>query len=138
VIADSGCDNRNQRPDCTNHDHPHRLLLVTVAVTCRTVQDDDILNEDWIKNRMVRSHRLLSLVLVAIGFGRRISKRNKMKRGSQGEQLGDGIELCGEQMGVGRSIDAGRSTVLSTVHITPLALDAQRYHNQYLLGYWND
>jgi hypothetical protein len=34
--------------------------------------------EDWIKkNRMVRSHRLLSLVLVAIGVGRRISKRNK-------------------------------------------------------------
>jgi hypothetical protein len=26
---------------------------------------------------MVRSHRLLSLVLVAIGVGRRISKRNK-------------------------------------------------------------
>jgi hypothetical protein len=26
------------------------------------------LNEDWIKNRMVRSHRLLSLVLVAIGW----------------------------------------------------------------------
>jgi hypothetical protein len=32
----------------------------------------DVLNEDWIKNRMVRSHRLLSLVLVAIGFRRRL------------------------------------------------------------------
>jgi hypothetical protein len=31
------------------------------------------LNADWIKYRMVRSHRLLSLVLVAIGVGRRIS-----------------------------------------------------------------
>jgi hypothetical protein len=30
------------------------------------VIDDDVLNEDWIKNRMVRSHRLLSLVLVAM------------------------------------------------------------------------
>jgi hypothetical protein len=39
--------------------------------------DDDVLNEDWIINRMVRSHRLLSLMLVAIGFRRRISKRNK-------------------------------------------------------------
>jgi hypothetical protein len=37
--------------------------------------DDDVLNEDWIKYCMVRSHRLLSLVLVAIGVGRRISKR---------------------------------------------------------------
>jgi hypothetical protein len=37
--------------------------------------DDYVLNEDWIKYRMVRSHRLLSLVLVAIGVGRRISKR---------------------------------------------------------------
>jgi hypothetical protein len=37
--------------------------------------DDDVLNEDWIKYRMVRSHRLLSLVLVAIGVGRRIQKR---------------------------------------------------------------
>jgi hypothetical protein len=41
------------------------------------------------KNRMVISHRLLSLVLVAIGFGRRISKRNKMKRGRA--TSGDGI-----------------------------------------------
>jgi len=38
-------------------------------------EDDDVLNEYWIKYRMVRSHRLLSLVLVAIGVGRRISKR---------------------------------------------------------------
>jgi hypothetical protein len=37
--------------------------------------DDDVLNEYWIKYRMVRSHRLLSLVLVAIGVGRQISKR---------------------------------------------------------------
>jgi hypothetical protein len=27
------------------------------------------LNEDWIKYRMVRSHHLLSLVLVAVGVG---------------------------------------------------------------------
>jgi hypothetical protein len=41
------------------------------------------------KIRMVRSHRLLSLVLVAIGFGRQMSKRNKW---NEGEQLGcDGI-----------------------------------------------
>jgi hypothetical protein len=33
------------------------------------------LNEDWIKYHMVRSHRLLSLVLVAIGVGRQKSKR---------------------------------------------------------------
>jgi hypothetical protein len=33
-----------------------------------------VLNEDWIKYRMVRSHRLLSLVLVAVGVGRRIQK----------------------------------------------------------------
>ena len=39
------------------------------------LNDDDVLNEYWIKYRMVRSHRLLSLVLVAIGVGRRISKR---------------------------------------------------------------
>jgi hypothetical protein len=37
--------------------------------------DDDVLNEDWIKYRMVRSHRLLSLVLVALGVGRRIQNR---------------------------------------------------------------
>jgi hypothetical protein len=30
----------------------------------------NVLNEDWIKCRMVRSHRLLSLVLAAIGVGR--------------------------------------------------------------------
>jgi hypothetical protein len=36
--------------------------------------DDDVLNEDWIKYRMVRSHRLLSLVLVAVGVGRTIQK----------------------------------------------------------------
>jgi hypothetical protein len=36
--------------------------------------DDDVLNEDWIIYRMVRSRRLLSLVLVAIGVGRRIQK----------------------------------------------------------------
>jgi hypothetical protein len=35
--------------------------------------DDDVLNEDWIIYRMVRSRRLLSLVLVAIGVDRRIS-----------------------------------------------------------------
>jgi hypothetical protein len=29
--------------------------------------DDDVLNEDWTKYRMVRSYRLLPLVLVAIG-----------------------------------------------------------------------
>jgi hypothetical protein len=40
-----------------------------------TSDDDDVLNEGWIKYRMVRSRRLLSLVLVAIGVGRRISKR---------------------------------------------------------------
>jgi hypothetical protein len=66
----------------------------TTVTFIHSCVDDDVLNEDWIKNRMVRSHRLLSLVLVAIGFGRRISKRNKMKRGQLG---GDGIELCGEQ-----------------------------------------
>jgi hypothetical protein len=27
---------------------------------------DDVLNKDWIKYRMVRSHRLLSLVLVHV------------------------------------------------------------------------
>ena len=36
--------------------------------------DDDVLNEDWIIYRMVRSRRLLSLVLVAIGVDRRIQK----------------------------------------------------------------
>jgi hypothetical protein len=40
-----------------------------------SLHDDVVLNEDWIKYRIVRSHRLLSLVLVAIGVGRRISKR---------------------------------------------------------------
>jgi protein-S-isoprenylcysteine O-methyltransferase Ste14 len=40
--------------------------------------DDEVLNEDWILYRMVRSPRLLSLVLVAIGVGRWIQKR-KMK-----------------------------------------------------------
>jgi hypothetical protein len=35
------------------------------------------LNEDWIKYRMVRSHRLLSLVLVAIGVGRGYRKGNE-------------------------------------------------------------
>jgi hypothetical protein len=40
----------------------------------------DVLNEDWIKYRMVRSHRLLSLVLVAIGVGRRIQKVAKALR----------------------------------------------------------
>jgi hypothetical protein len=38
------------------------------------LSDDDVLNEDWIIYRMVRSRRLLSLVLVAIGVGRRIQK----------------------------------------------------------------
>jgi hypothetical protein len=41
----------------------------------RCFDDDDVLNEDWIKYRMVRSHRLLSLVLVALGVGRRIQNR---------------------------------------------------------------
>jgi hypothetical protein len=36
--------------------------------------DDDVLNEDWIVYRMVRSRHLLSLVLVAIGVDRRILK----------------------------------------------------------------
>jgi hypothetical protein len=36
------------------------------------------LNEDWIKYRMVCSHRLLSLVLVAIGVGRRIRVQKSM------------------------------------------------------------
>jgi hypothetical protein len=36
--------------------------------------DDDVLNEDWIIYRMVRSRHLLSLVLVAISVGRRIQK----------------------------------------------------------------
>jgi hypothetical protein len=40
---------------------------------------DDVLNEDWIIYRMVRSRRLLSLVLVAIGVGRRIQKGNEMR-----------------------------------------------------------
>jgi hypothetical protein len=40
------------------------------------VDDDDVLDEDWFKYRMVRSHRLVSLlVLVAIGVGRRIQKK---------------------------------------------------------------
>jgi hypothetical protein len=47
---------------------------VPTGVLSRTF-DDDVLNEDWIKYRMVCSHRLLSLVLVAIGVGRRMSKR---------------------------------------------------------------
>jgi hypothetical protein len=33
-----------------------------------------VLNEDWIIYRMVHSHRLLPLVLVAIGVGRWIPK----------------------------------------------------------------
>ena len=41
--------------------------------------DVDVLNEDWIIYRMVRSHRLLSLVLVAIGVGRRIQKGSEMR-----------------------------------------------------------
>ena len=36
---------------------------------------DYVLNADWINYRMVNSHRLLSRVLVAIGVGRRIAKR---------------------------------------------------------------
>jgi hypothetical protein len=48
-----------------------------VLIVCLCVDDDDhdVLNEDWIKYRMVRSHRSLSLVLVAIGVSHRISKR---------------------------------------------------------------
>jgi hypothetical protein len=38
------------------------------------LSDDDVLNEDWIVYRMVRSRHLLSLVLVAIGVDRRILK----------------------------------------------------------------
>ncbi len=41
--------------------------------------DDDVLNEDWIIYRMVRSRRLLSLVLVAIGVGRRIQGEHEIK-----------------------------------------------------------
>jgi hypothetical protein len=37
--------------------------------------DDDVLNEDWIIYRMVRSRRLLSLVLVAIGVGNKRKMR---------------------------------------------------------------
>jgi hypothetical protein len=40
--------------------------------------DNDVLDEDWFKYRMVRSHRLVSLlVLVAIGVGRRIQRETK-------------------------------------------------------------
>jgi hypothetical protein len=48
-------------------------LYSSVASTCKRTgnDDDDVLNEDWIIYRMVRSRRLLSLVLVAIGVGRR-------------------------------------------------------------------
>jgi hypothetical protein len=42
-------------------------------------KDDDLLNEDWIIYRMVRSRRLLSLVLVAIGVGRRIQGEHEIK-----------------------------------------------------------
>jgi hypothetical protein len=52
--------------------------------------DDDVFNEDWIIYRMVRSHRLLSLVLVAIGVGRWIPN----EKCNEVEQLGgNGIDL---------------------------------------------
>jgi hypothetical protein len=52
-----------------------RFLHIPRAQSVTTGHDDDdVLNEDWIKCRMVRSHRLLSLVLVAVGVGRRIQK----------------------------------------------------------------
>jgi hypothetical protein len=47
--------------------------MLLLHVTCQ-LDDDDVLNEDWIIYRMVRSRRLLSLVLVAIGVDRRILK----------------------------------------------------------------
>jgi hypothetical protein len=50
-------------------------VFLILLVRRLMIDDDDVLNEDWIKYRMVRSHHLLSLVLVAIGVGRRISKR---------------------------------------------------------------
>jgi hypothetical protein len=48
---------------------PSKLLPFDYGLT-----GDDVLNEDWIIYRMVRSRRLLSLVLVDIGVGRRIQK----------------------------------------------------------------
>jgi hypothetical protein len=46
--------------------------------------DDDVLDEDWFKYRMVRSHRLVSLlVLVAIGVGRRIQKGSEMRKSNK-------------------------------------------------------
>jgi hypothetical protein len=45
--------------------------------------DDVVLSEDWIKYCMVRSHRLLSLVLVAIGVGRRIPKGNELRESNK-------------------------------------------------------
>jgi hypothetical protein len=48
-------------------------------VACGLHTLDDVLNEDWIKHRMVRSHRsavtiTVTIVLVAIGVGRRTQK----------------------------------------------------------------
>jgi hypothetical protein len=40
-------------------------------------RDDDVLNEDWMKYRMVRSHGSAATVLVAIGVDRRIQKRKR-------------------------------------------------------------
>ena len=38
-----------------------------------------LIKDDWIIYRMVRSRRLLSLVLVAIGVGRRIQRENEIR-----------------------------------------------------------
>jgi hypothetical protein len=56
-----------------------RTLTPAVAVDHHrfsSVTDDDVLNENWINYRMVRSHgsAVTVTVLVAIGVGRRIPK----------------------------------------------------------------
>jgi hypothetical protein len=55
-------------------------------------RDDDVLNEDWIKYCMVCSHRLLLLVLVAIGVGRRISRLEEEEYVSIEVKLDDGLD----------------------------------------------
>jgi hypothetical protein len=59
----------------------HRIFLVLIFSFWYVIMPgDDVLHEDRINYRMVRSHYLLSLsVLVAIGVGRRIQNGNEMR-----------------------------------------------------------
>jgi hypothetical protein len=66
---------------CTRHQ-----LTINFIRRLSNDDDDDVLNEDWIKYRMVRSHRLFSLVLVAI-----------FNDGSLVRAVGCGFSLIGRQ-----------------------------------------